>query len=142
MRVLGVDFGLRQIGLALSDETGLIARPLRAIAIERVGDAPEAVADAARLEGAESIVVGMPVGLEGEERRPEARRVLRFAKALRAATGLVVHLEDESLTSREARDLTGSAGRPRHGEAGREHARAAAILLQRWLDGRSGGGKA
>jgi putative Holliday junction resolvase len=149
MRVLGVDFGPRSIGLALSDETGLIARPLRSITVPRVREAPEAVADVARLEEADAIVVGMPAGLEGEERRPESRRVLRFAKALRAATGLTVHLEDESLSSREARELPSGGGRNARGASEREHARAAAIVLQRWLDRRGaphapppGGGEA
>jgi len=131
-----VDFGPRRIGLAVSDETGLLARPLRSLTVARIREAPEAVADVARAEEAESIVVGMPVGLEGEEHRPESRRVLRFAKALRAATGLPVHLEDESLSSREARELP---SRPRWGArdaAEREHSRAAAIVLQRWLDAR------
>src|SRR6185503_7458581 len=67
MRVLGVDFGLRRIGLALSDEGGSIATPLRSLAISSVRDAPAAVAQAAREAGAEAVVVGAPLGLEGEE---------------------------------------------------------------------------
>ena len=138
MRVLGVDFGPRRIGLAVSDETGLLARPLRSLTVERIREAPEAVADVARAEEARSIVVGMPAGLEGEEHRSESRRVLRFAKALRAATGLPVHLEDESLSSREARELPSGRWGARDA-AEREHSRAAAIVLQRWLDARGGG---
>jgi len=128
-----VDFGLRHLGLAVSDETGLLARPLRTHRIASVREAPAAVAEAARSEGAEAVVVGVPEGLEGEEARPEIRRVLRFAKALRAASGLPVHLVDESLSSREAGALSG-AGRADHRD--REHARAATIVLQRWLDDR------
>lgn len=133
-----MDFGPRRIGLAVSDETGFLARPLESIRVERIREAPDAVASVARESEAELIVVGMPVGLEGEERRPESHRVLRFAKALRAATGLTVHLEDESLTSREARELP-SYRRGARGAAEREHSRAAAILLQRWLDARAAG---
>ncbi|HEU4725590.1 MAG TPA: hypothetical protein VFU59_09890, partial [Candidatus Eisenbacteria bacterium] len=55
--------------------------------------------------------------------------------------GLPVHLEDESLSSREARELP-AAKRGARGAAEREHSRAAAILLQRWLDGRGAGGRA
>jgi putative Holliday junction resolvase len=128
-----VDFGPRQIGLAVSDETGTIARPLRTLRIQRVREAPEAVAAAVREESAEVVVVGVPEGLEGEERRPESRRVVRFAKAVRALTGVVVHLQDESLSSREARAL---GGRPGRGAPEAEHARAAAVVLQRWLDAR------
>ncbi|MEK7315088.1 MAG: Holliday junction resolvase RuvX [Candidatus Eisenbacteria bacterium] len=137
-----MDFGPRQIGLALSDETGFLARPLRSLTVERIREAPEAVAAVAREEEADAIVVGMPVGLEGEEHRPESHRVLRFAKALRAATGLTVHLEDESLSSREAREMPSVSRRGARGAAEREHSRAAAIVLQRWLDGRAGGKRA
>lgn len=132
-----MDFGPRQIGLALSDETATIARPLRTLRIGRVREAPDAVAAAVREEGADVVVVGVPDGLEGEERRPQSRRVVRFAKAVRALTGVTVHLQDESLSSREARALGGRTGRE---APDFEHARAAAVVLQRWLDGRTGPG--
>lgn len=143
MRVLGVDFGLRRIGLALSDEGERLASPLRAIAIGALSEAPGAVAGAAREADAGVIVVGAPLGLEGEAERPEVRRVRRFAQALRRATGLPVHLVDESLSSREASERAASSGRDpaTRARAGRDeakeaqHAAAAAIILQRWLDG-------
>ena len=119
MRVLGVDFGLRHLGIALSDEEGILARPLRVLHVTSVRQAPAAVAEVAAEADAETIVVGVPLGLEGEERREEVRRVQRFAHALRKVSGLDVFLTDESLSSREAEG---------------EHARSAAIILQRWLD--------
>ena len=120
MRVLGVDFGLRHLGIALSDEGGLLARPLRVLHVTSVRDAPDAVAEVATEAEARTVVVGVPLGLEGEERREEVRRVKRFAHALRKRTGLEVFLVDESLSTREA------------GRQG--HAQAAAVILQRWLD--------
>ena len=143
MRVLGVDFGLRQLGLALSDPDGSLATPFRSLRLTTVRDAPAAVAAVALEVEAAAVVVGVPLGLEGEEARPEVRRVERFAKALRKESGLPVHLIDESLSSREAeerihrggqgdRDRGGRGGRdPREGSA---HAAAAAVILQRWLD--------
>jgi len=132
MRVLGVDFGLRRIGLALSDETGRLATPLRVVSISSVDEAPAAVAAAAREAEAGAVVVGAPLGLEGEEGRIEIRRVKRLARALRLATGLPVHLMDESMSSREAEERTGS--RARRGRDDSLHAAAAAVILQRWLD--------
>ena len=132
MRVLGVDFGLRQLGLAVSDPTGLLATPLRSLRISTVRDAPAAVAAVAVEIEAAAVVVGVPLGLEGEEARPEVRRVERFAKALRRESGLPVHLVDESMSSREAEER---APRGRRGSAGEAaHAAAAAVILQRWLD--------
>lgn len=132
MRILGVDFGLRRIGLALSDETERLATPLRALAVSSIDEAPGAVTAAAREAGAGAVVVGAPLGLEGEEGRIEMRRVRRFARALRALSGLPVHLVDESLSTREAGERTGARGRAAATEP--VHAAAAAVILQRWLD--------
>jgi putative Holliday junction resolvase len=122
-----VDFGLRRLGIALSDEGATLATPLRVLEIASVRDAPLAVAAVVSETGVDTVVVGVPLGLEGEERRREVRRVERFAHALRQASGADVFLVDESLTSREA-----EAGRDARDPA--THARAAAFILQRWLD--------
>ena len=139
MRVLGVDFGLRKIGLALSDPGEVVATPLRSLVVSSVRNAPAAVARAAREAEAEAVVVGVPLGLEGEEARAEVRRVERFATALRRELGLSVHLVDESFSSREAEEAgsggPGSEGRAkRRGSDADSHAVAAAVILQRWLD--------
>lgn len=132
MRVLGVDFGLRWIGIARSDPAGVLATPLRSLRVASVREAPGAIAQAAREEEAEVIVIGAPLGLEGEEARPELRRVERLATALRRGTGLPVHLVDESLSTREAEERLPVSKRARGDDA--QHAVAAAVILQRWLD--------
>ncbi len=134
MRVLGVDLGLRSAGLALSDPGGTIATPLRTLRLRSAREATEAVAAAAAEAGAGAVVVGLPLGLEGEEGRAEVRRVERFARALRARLGVPVHTVDESLSSREAAERL--AGRR---SATDPHAAAAAVILQRWLDEAAGG---
>jgi putative Holliday junction resolvase len=128
-----VDFGLRHLGIALSDEGGILARPLRVLHVTSVRNAPAAVAEVAAEADAGTIVVGVPLGLEGEERREEVRRVQRFAHALRKRSGLEVFLVDESLSTREAEQQApgGHGGRE---EDPKRHARAAAVILQRWLD--------
>ena len=132
MRVLGVDFGLRRLGIAVSDEGATLATPLRVVRVDSVREAPEAVAAEARQSGAASVVVGVPLGLEGEEHRREIRRVERFARALRKCSGLPVHLVDESLSTREAEATAREAGRSDRDPM--LHAAAAALILQRWLD--------
>ena len=132
-----MDFGLRHLGLALSDPGEVLASPLRSLRIASVREAPAAVAAVAREVEAGAVVVGAPEGLEGEEGRAELRRVERFAKALRRETGLPVHLVDESLSTREAeaRSVRGrSGGRAARERASAAHAGAAAVILQRWLD--------
>ena len=132
MRALGVDFGMRRLGIALSDEEGILASPHRVVLVSSVREAPVAVAAVAGEVGAQEIVVGVPIGLEGEEHRKEVRRVERFARALRKMAGLPVHLEDESMSTREAEERAREAGRSEREDM--IHAHAAAIVLQRWLD--------
>ncbi|HEX5030171.1 MAG TPA: Holliday junction resolvase RuvX [Candidatus Eisenbacteria bacterium] len=134
MRVLGVDFGLRNLGLALSDPGEVLATPLRSLRLASVREAPAAVAAVVREVDAGAVVVGAPEGLEGEEGRAELRRVKRFATALRRETGLPVHLVDESLSSREAEARSGRTSGRDPARASAAHAAAAAVILQRWLD--------
>jgi putative Holliday junction resolvase len=129
--------GLRRIGLALSDEGEKLATPLKALSVGSVRQAPAAVAEVIREVGAGAVVVGAPLGLEGEENRPEVVRARRFASAIRRETGLPVHLVDESLSTREAEERAGARGRAAN--AGTLHAAAAAVILQRWLDRPPGG---
>ena len=83
MRVLGVDFGLRNVGLAFGDSEGAIATPLRSLRIASVRDAPAAVAAAAREAGADAIVVGVPLGLEGQVDQARQDEVKLWNQALR-----------------------------------------------------------
>ena len=131
MRILGIDHGEVRIGLALSDETGLIARPLMVVEhVARESDA-ETVARLAAEKGARLIVIGLPTDAEGEPGH-QARKVLRWAEALGRATPIKIELWDESFTSVEADSLMSAhrRGEPREPN----DAYAAAVMLQSYLD--------
>jgi putative Holliday junction resolvase len=135
--VLAVDPGTVRVGLALSDETATLASPLATI--EAGPGAPDVIAKAASHAGAERVVVGLPVRMNGEE-GPEALAARQLAKQI-SAQGLQVELWDERLTSRMAeRSITPGKGRRGTGrrqvKARRERVDqvAAAILLQSYLD--------
>lgn len=133
MRVLAVDHGEKNIGLALSDETGTLARPLGVIKhIARVLDAAQ-VAARAEAEGAELILVGVSYHEDGNPNRA-GRRAINFAEALRAQTRLPVELRDESLTTQDARAARQAAGARQKQRAGHLDEWAAAVLLQDYLD--------
>ncbi len=125
--VLAVDPGEVRLGVAVSDPSGTIARPLTVIRHSaRVRDA-QAIADLAREHGAESIVVGL--ALDGQGRiGHQARRAVRLVEALRRLTTLPVETYDETGTTQAAEGL-GSPDTPLD-------ARAAAVLLQEYLDAR------
>jgi putative Holliday junction resolvase len=98
VKVLALDYGSARTGVAVSDPTGTVARPLGVV--ERAGtDAGLArVLEVARAEGAERIVVGLPLTLRGE-RGPQAEETERFVERLRAATELPIESFDERFTT-------------------------------------------
>ena len=137
-RVLGVDLGTKNLGLAVSDETATIARPLETL--RSVGPRKDvaAVARIAADHGVERVVVGDPRNMDGTP-GALAEVVERFAAGLREISGLPVDLWDERLTTVAAERALREGGM-----SGRRRRRvvdqvAATIILQGWLDGRSAG---
>jgi putative Holliday junction resolvase len=126
MRFLGIDFGERRIGLAMSDERGRIATPLETI--ERVSDAQaiERILDIIERELVGGLVMGEPLRLDGS-RGDAAARVGSFARKLGEAAELEVRLIDEALTSHAAAERVGA-------DSPRLDAVAAQIILQDALD--------
>lgn len=133
VRALGVDFGERRIGLAISDPDGRFALPLTTF--ERRDDrrAARRIAAIVRDLGISRLIVGEPRTLAGA-RGEAAERVRRFGARLAAATGLAVEWIDEALTSRAAEARLREAGIDPRREPGRVDAVAAQILLQEALD--------
>lgn len=133
MKTLGIDFGERRIGLALSDPDGRMAVPLTTL--ERTDDrtAVREIAGIVSREEVKALVLGDPVNLDGS-RGQASERVRRFAAKLEAATGLEPRLVAETLTTVAARERLKAAGVDvsRHRE--RLDATAAQILLEEALD--------
>jgi putative Holliday junction resolvase len=140
MRAVALDLGTRRIGIAISDSGGIMATPYSVI--ERSGDAG---ADRARVAqvvdevGAEQVVVGLPLSMDGTV-GPAAAAAIGEADELRALLDVPVDLQDERLTSVTANRSLAAAGvtgrrRTRAARrAGAVDSTAAAILLQSWLD--------
>lgn len=137
MRTLGIDFGERRIGLAISDEEGRVAVPLETF--ERRDDrrAVGRIRAIVRREGVGSLVVGEPVNVDGT-RGAAAERVRRFAERLGRESGLPVEMVDESLTSVEARRRLTAAGVDLRRHRERIDSTAAQILLEEALERRRG----
>jgi putative Holliday junction resolvase len=128
LRILAIDHGDVRIGLALSDESGLIARPLQIVKhVSREADA-ETIARIAGEKEVKRIVVGLPTDEEGEIGH-QARKVKRWAEALREVTSIPIVFWDESFSSVEADSATPKRKRR---EANDDH--AAAVMLQNYLD--------
>jgi putative pre-16S rRNA nuclease len=143
MRVLAIDVGDRRVGLAISDATQTLARPLTTLTVADQKDAIDRVADAiARLssedDGLATIVVGMPARLDGTPSDATAR-VAAFVAILKTRTALPIVTEDERLSSREAESRLAVRERDWRKRKEKLDAAAAAVFLQDYLDrGRSG----
>jgi len=140
MRAMGVDFGLKRIGIAVSDPSGTLARPVETVAGSRDPRvAARAILEAAaRLERDDdpigTIVVGLPRRLDGSanDQTPLAEAL---AAALRASAGTrAVVLQDERLTSHEAETLLAGREKDWRVRKARLDAVAAAVILQEYLD--------
>jgi putative holliday junction resolvase len=141
VRFLGIDYGQRRIGLALSDATGLLARPWKTIA--RVGRAA-AVAHALEGEirvlmreddGLGGVVIGHPRRLSGEATE-QTPAVETLAAALRDRLPIPVVLQDERLSSREAESLLARRIKDWRDRKPLLDAAAASVILQDYLDSR------
>jgi putative pre-16S rRNA nuclease len=132
MRVLGLDVGSKTIGVALSDETGLLATPLETL--ERKGTAGDvaAVAALANKFEAERVIVGMPYEMDGAI-GPRAKRVQVLIDALSAA-GLRVDTWDERFSTVAAERALLEADLSRERRKQVVDKVAAAYILQGWLD--------
>ncbi len=133
MRILAVDHGEKRIGLALSDETGTIAAPLKVIEhISRTIDAAQ-VAEVAAQNEAGLILVGQSFDEDGNP-NPAGRRAGRFAEELRNQTDIPIEMWDESFSTQDARAARIELGVSRKKRAGHQDAFAAAVILQSYLE--------
>lgn len=136
MRALGIDYGTKRIGLALSDEAGIVAHPLAIIQ-----NSPRSINEVAQLckdKAVQVIAFGKSVNSEGEDNLVSAQ-AKEFAEKIESATGLPVTFVYEGFSSFEAARMgriekpVANPHRHQH-DNGAHDDRAAAVILQRFLD--------
>ncbi len=140
MRVLAIDLGSVRVGIAISDELGLMAHPRPHLPGADWPTLLAALETLAREEGVGRFLVGLPRHLNGSEGRA-ARDARRFAAALTKRTKLPVILCDEWLSTRQAHAHLREAGNKQRDTRQRIDSAAAAVFLQSWLDGQAAGGE-
>lgn len=130
MKYLGIDFGLRKIGIASGDDETNLAFPIGNIdgGVEAIGT----IIEAAQNEGADELVVGLPIP-DAHQTESQLELTKQFARDLQIASSMVVHVVDEQFSSVEARRLQSE-----HGGDMPEDALAATIILQAFLNGDRG----
>jgi putative holliday junction resolvase len=137
MRVAGIDLGKVRVGLALSDELGMLAHPRPFLDGSNMATLLTALTQLSVDEGVERFIVGLPRLLDGRE-GPPARRARRFAEVLGTRSGKPVELVDEWLSTREASARLRDGGLDARQARSRIDSASAAVLLQAWLDRRTG----
>jgi putative Holliday junction resolvase len=140
MRALGVDYGRKRVGLALSDASGMLARPWKTLAVSGIDRQAaevtrEVEALAAESDGLSVVVIGLPRRLSGEANEQTAA-VEQLVARLKTQTAVPIVLQDERLTSHEAEELLSRREKDWRKRKAQLDAVAAAVILQDYLDAR------
>lgn len=125
MKTLGIDYGQRKIGLAISD--GALAEPFRVLIVGSIEEALSKVVDLVKLEQIKRVVIGISEGTMAEESK-------KFSHLIGNRISVRVETFDETLTSQDAQRLSREAGVSQKKRRGMEDAYAATIMLQNYLD--------
>jgi putative Holliday junction resolvase len=137
MRVLALDHGTVRVGVAVSDELGMIARPLEFIPMEPWEGFLQRLNQLLTELKAEQVIVGLPRNMDGSS-GPAAEKVRAFVAKLRETITLPIRTWDERLTTVQAQRMLREAGHNSRTQKGKVDASAAAVLLQSYLDSTGG----
>jgi putative Holliday junction resolvase len=133
MRVLGIDHGTKRMGIAISDELGMIAQPMEFIPAEPFAKFLERLKEIIREKQVEQLIVGMPRNMDGSY-GPAAAKVREFVTVLKESITMPIVFWDERLTSTQANRYLVQANVRREKRKEKVDQTAAAILLQSYLD--------
>ena len=132
---LGLDIGLKRVGLAGCDGTGLIATGIGTLVRSSFERDVAYLRELVRERRVQILVAGLPYSLSGEL-GAQARQVQKYARRIATALDLPLEYADERLTSVEAEELMKTAGISVSQNKGSIDRKAAALILQQWLDER------
>lgn len=132
MRALGIDFGLKRVGLSVCDRTGTLVSPLKTIERTTRDALFDELLAILQDESIEAVVVGLPLSLDGEDTLT-TRQARNFADSLGRRTDLPIHLMDERLTSAEAEAELNAAGLRGKKKKMALDSQAAVVILRSWL---------
>ncbi len=133
-KLIGIDYGLRRIGVAASDETKMLASPFKVVITGRtLEDTIQNLLDALKEIPYEGFVVGLPLHLSGKDSEM-TQKAREFARKLEEVTKLPVKLWDERLTTAEVERVLKSGGVKRKKRTEHKDILSATLILQNYLD--------
>jgi putative Holliday junction resolvase len=131
-RALGIDLGDARVGIAVSDDLGMLAHPMETIQV-KAGRVMQRILEIIKEKGTQTVVVGMPRNMDGSF-GPAAQKAREFIEALKQETTARVVPWDERLTTVSAQRSLHEAGKNARAQKAMIDQVAAQILLQSWLD--------
>lgn len=132
-RILGIDYGDRHVGFAVSDPMQMLATAKEVVTVQSAAHAANEAARIARETGAVQIVVGLPVNMDGT-RGPAAEKAAAFVELLKTKTRVPIAMQDERLSTKSAHDFLLEGGMRNEKRKQIVDKVAAEILLQSFLD--------
>jgi putative Holliday junction resolvase len=130
MRYLAIDYGEKRTGLAICDAGQTIVTPLAVIRNQK--DLPQKISDIAKTEGAEAVVLGLPLNMDGSEGH-QSKLTRKFAEQLKKHLDIPIHFQDERLSSFDAEQRLGPVELTTNKRRKRLDAVAAASILEAFL---------
>ncbi len=131
-RILGIDFGDRRVGLAVSDLLGITAQPIGFIVIDGANDAVFKIAPYIKEYDIKKIVLGLPKNMNGDEGE-RAEKTRRFGEKLKSAFNIEVHYFDERLTTVYADHTLNALNVKGKKKTGKKDALSAVLILQGYM---------
>lgn len=133
MRALGIDFGLKRVGLAVSDRTGTLVSPFKTIERTTRDALFDELTQIIHNEEIETIVVGLPLSLDGKDTLT-TRQARNFAQSLGRRTDIPIHMMDERLTSSQAEEELNAANVRGAKRKMALDSQAAVVILRSWFE--------
>ncbi len=133
MKILGIDYGEKRVGLAIGDKTVKITRALEGLENKGKSFVIEKIRNICIMEDIGEVIMGLPLGMSGKETR-QTETVKNFINDLRAALDIPIISEDERLTTRMATESLQARGIKRERKKKRIDSVAAQLILQGYLE--------
>jgi len=130
MRTVAIDYGTKRIGLAISDPTGLVAKPMPTLKVKSFADAVGKVFQIIKKQQADTIILGLPLSPKREETQ-QSIQIRYFAQALRVANNIKIEYWNESFSTIDAEKSISKGTKRKRKNIDSEAAR---IILQEYLD--------
>lgn len=130
MKLLGIDYGEKRIGLAISDDLGLIARPIPTLKVKSLSDSINKLQRIIKKQKIDKVVVGLPLGPKGGETK-QSIQTRYFVDALKSTNGVKIDFWNEAHTSARAIKKKGHRNKKKAKTIDSEAAR---IILQEYMD--------